>query len=993
MSTEPSISLIRQKLESSSGKDFWKGLDELGETEEFTEFLEKEFPRQAAPLASAVDRRDILKILGASLAFAGLSACARPGAPSEKIVPYVKAPEEMIPGQPLFFSTAINNGGYAEGILVESHQGRPTKIEGNPDHPASLGATSARTQATVLTVYDPDRSQFISETGDQRTWAEFTEALETALRTLDNGVGLAILTETVTSPSLSSLLNQVISRYPGAAWYQYDPTHDDAATKAAEASFGQAVSIQHDFSKADVILSFDFDFTNEGPGNLRYAKDFSRKRRIRQAGEEMNRLYQLESFPSPTGALADNRIPLNASELAAFAANVARGLGIDAPDVPLPSDTESYLEAVLEDLRSNKGNSLVLAGPNQSPDLHVLTHSINEVLGNIGNTVTIHEPVEVNPVDQTASLNALSDRLSNGEVQVLLVLGGNPAYNAPVGLGLKESIKAVPFSLHLGDYRDETGVLTTWHVNRAHYLEAWADSRAYDGTVTIQQPLISPFYGGRSDLEILAAALGKPNATPYETVQDHWKQQVSGDFDAFWRSALHSGTLEGTSAKRLDLKPNLLEVHFPESSGLRILVRPDPTIWAGRHSNNGWLQELPKPFNKITWENAAYLSPRTAEELGVRSHQLLNLSVGERTVTVPAWVQPGQAKDTVVLTMGYGRQEAGRIGNNIGVDAFSLLNGDENFDAPVQIEFAKGKARLASTQVHQNLNGTGERRHIIRSGTIGELNEHPDHVPFVHPVEHHTEDLYPDYEYNGYAWGMVIDMTVCNGCNACITACQSENNIPIVGKEQVLIGRELHWIRVDNYYRGDIDDPEIHHQPMPCQQCEKAPCEPVCPVGATVHDHEGLNVMVYNRCVGTRYCSNNCPYKVRRFNFLQYAELDTTSTELSLANNPDVTVRSRGVMEKCTYCTQRISQARIPADNEDRKILDGEIITACQGACPMEAIVFGDINDATSDVSIAKTSPLNYTMLEELQTKPRTSYLAKVTNPHPLLAPKQSGSH
>jgi MoCo/4Fe-4S cofactor protein with predicted Tat translocation signal len=993
MSNHPSVSSIREKLQESSGKDFWKGLDELGETEEFKEFLEKEFPRQAAPLAIAVDRRAFLKLLGASLAFAGLSACARPGAPNEKIVPYVKAPEEIIPGQPLFFSTAVANGGYAEGVLVESHQGRPTKIEGNPDHPASLGATSARTQATVLSVYDPDRSQFLSQDNERRTWLEFTAALTAAVEPLQNGVGLALLTETVTSPTLGSLIDEVLGRYPGAKWYQYDPTHDDAAAKAAEIAFGRPVSVQYDFSQANVILSLDADFTNEGPGNLRYAKEFSQRRRVRHAGDDMNRLYQLESYPSPTGALADHRIALGPSQIASLTATIARRLGLTAPEAEVPEGTEPLLEAILSDLLDNRGKSLVLAGPNQTAEIHVLAHAINEALDNVGTTVSFHEPVEFNPVDQAGSLESLSTSLSTGDVDVLLILGGNPAYNTPAGFELPKAISKVPFSVHLGDYKDETGALTTWHVNRAHYLETWGDSRAFDGTVTIQQPLISPFYGGHSDLEVLSALVDRPTTTSHDTIQSFWGTQVSGNFNSFWRSALHSGTVKGTAAEVIEVRVDTPQLSLPINTGLRVLIRPDPSIWDGRHSNNGWLQELPKPFNKITWENAAYLSPATAEELGVKTHQLVTLSVGTRRVTVPVWVQPGQAKDTVVLNMGYGRRKAGRIGTGIGVDAFSLLDGLERWDARVEIAPAKGSSQLATTQVHQSLDGTGERRHIIRSGTIDELNSHPNHVPFVHPVKHDDEDLYPDFEYTGYAWGMVIDMTVCNGCNACITACQAENNIPIVGKDQVLIGRELHWIRVDNYYRGDIDDPEIYQQPMLCQHCEKAPCEPVCPVGATVHDHEGLNVMVYNRCVGTRYCSNNCPYKVRRFNFLQYAELDTTATELSLANNPDVTVRSRGVMEKCTYCTQRISKARIQANNEDRQIRDGDVVTACQGACPMEAIVFGDINDPVSEVSLAKASPLNYTMLEELQTKPRTSYLAKVSNPHPLLGPGRLGDH
>ena len=987
MNDRPSIPAIRNKLETASGREFWRGLDELAETKEFQEFLEEEFPRQAAPLASAVDRRGFLKLLGASLAFAGLSACARPRAPTEKIVPYVQAPEEIIPGKPLFFASALTDGGYAEGLLVESHQGRPTKVEGNPDHPGSLGATHARTQATVLSLYDPDRSQFIVENGVRRDWETFATALAAAVDRLEDGAGLALLTETVTSPTLAALIEEVLERFPNARWHQYEPTHDDAAFAGANLAFGRSVSTRYDFSRADVILSLEADFTNEGPGRIRYARDFARHRRIRHAGDNMNRLYQLESFPTPTGSVADHRIPLGPGGIASFAASVARGIGVNAPETEPPDGLDELIKALVEDLEEHRGRSLIIAGPSQPAEVHALAHAMNSALDNVGSTVTYHEPVETKPENHLDSLNELSASLAAGDIEVLVVLGANPAYNTPAGLGIADALKRVPFSIHLGDYLDETGAVTTWHVNRAHYLETWGDARAFDGTVTIQQPLISPFYGGRSELEVLSALLARPDANSFQIVQDFWRERVSGSFDSFWQDALYRGTVQGTESASVEVTTGPIDIDLPVEDDLTMLIRPDPSIWDGRFANNGWLQELPKPFSKLTWENAAYLAPSTAERLGVSSHQLVTLSVGSRTVTAPVWIQPGQAAGTVVLSMGYGRRQAGRVGTGIGVDVFSLLNGDERWGTPVEIAQTSETTRLATTQVHQSLNGTGERRHIIRTGRVDEFREHPEHPTFVHPVEHHDEDLYPDFEYNGYAWGMVIDMTVCNGCNACITACQAENNIPIVGKDQVLIGRELHWIRVDSYYRGDIDNPEVFHQPMPCQQCEKAPCEPVCPVGATVHDHEGLNVMVYNRCVGTRYCSNNCPYKVRRFNFLQYAELDTTATELSLANNPDVTVRSRGVMEKCTYCTQRISQARIQAGNEGRQIREGEVVTACQSVCPMEAIVFGDVNDPGSQVSLAKASPLNYTLLEELQTKPRTSYLAKVTNPNPILAP------
>jgi len=987
----PTIDEIRQRLQSSKGREYWQGLDELADTDEFRAFLAEEFPRQAAPLEASLQRRDFMKLLGASLALAGLSACARPSLPHEKIVPYVQAPEQLVPGRPLFYATAITAGGYAEGLLAESHQGRPTKVEGNPDHPSSLGATSATTQATVLTLYDPDRSQAITENGATRGWDD----LAAALSDLGDGEGLAVLTETVTSPTLTRQLTALQERYPSMRWHQYDPLHADGAVLGTRTAFGRDVTVVPDFGAADVVFSLDADFTNAGPGRLAHARAFARKRRVRTADDAMGRLWMAQATPSPTGTLADHRVALTPAEIAALAAVVAGRLGVDAPAAELPAGVDdAWVDALVGELESSRGRALVVAGQEQPAPVHALAHAMNAALDAYGSTVTVHEPVEARPESHRASLRELVDAMNAGDVATLVIVGGNPVHTAPADVDFAAALERVATSVHLGLYRDETGQATTWHAPEAHHLEAWSDARAHDGTATVMQPIIQPFYGGRSAHELLALLSGDAESSSHDLVRETWRQRVEGDFEAFWQRAVHRGAIEGTASPSQDVGVSLADVTVPlPTDDLVLLLRPDPSIGDGRWANNGWLQELPKPFTKLTWENAALLSARTAESLDVRNEDLLELTVEGRSVTAPVWILPGQADGVVLLHLGFGRDAAGRVADGLGVNAYPLMRGDVGFAPQVQARKVRGRHRLASTQLHTALEGTGERRHIVRHGTLADLKAEPEHPHFVHPVQHHDADLYDDYVYESYAWGMVVDMSVCTGCNACVTACQSENNVPIVGKDQVLVGREMHWIRVDGYYAGSIDDPEYYQMPMACQHCEKAPCEPVCPVGATVHDSEGLNVMVYNRCVGTRYCSNNCPYKVRRFNFLQYAELDGDATELSLANNPDVTVRSRGVMEKCTYCTQRIARARIDANNEDRRIRDGEVVTACQAACPTEAIVFGDTNDPDSRVTATKASVLNYAVLEELNTVPRTTYLAHVRNPHPALAGDESGGH
>ena len=984
------LDVVRARLAGRQGPEYWRSLDELADTPAFQEFLRKEFPRQAAPMEASLDRRDFLKLLGASLALGGLTACARPPAAREAIVPYVVAPEHRIPGKPSFYATALLDGGYAEGVLAESHEGRPTHVEGNPDHPASLGAAHAVASASVLSLYDPDRSQQLSERGQPRSWTQFADAIGAALAALPSGGRLRLLTETITSPTLAAEIDALLATYPGARRHQWDPQHADGAIAGVRAAFdaGEAdIAPVYDLSRADVVVSFGADFTHTGPGRLRYARDFARRRRVRSATDDMNRLWLVETTPTPTGTLADHRKALAPADIAAFAAWVAAEVGVaDAPGADLPERVErAWADALVADLQGARGRSAVFAGPDQPAVVHALAHALNHALDNVGATVRYVTHPEAAPSVHATDLAELAADLRNGAVDVLVVLGANPVFTAAPELDFAAAMGRAALSVHVGEHLDETGLVATWHVPRAHALEAWGDARAFDGTVTVQQPLFAPVSGGRSDLEVLQALRGRADRSGYEALREAWQARVTGDFDAFWRRALYRGALENSAAPSVAVARRPIDLPLPPRAELVVHFHLDHGIGDGRYANNGWLQELPRPFSKLTWDNAAILAPATAERLGVASHDRLTVRSGGREVVLPVWVQPGQAQGTIGVALGFGRTAAGRVGNGVGTDVYPLRAGGA-WAVEATAERASGRHRLATTQIHHSLEGTGERRHIVRHGTMAELRAEPEHPHFVHPVEHPYHDLFPDYEYTSYKWGMVVDMTVCTGCNACVTACQSENNVPIVGKEQVIIGREMHWIRVDAYYQGDLDDPTFHNMPIACQHCEKAPCEPVCPVAATVHDNEGLNVMVYNRCVGTRYCANNCPYKVRRFNYLQFAELATNATELSLANNPDVTVRSRGVMEKCTYCTQRIAGARITAANEDRRIRDGEVVTACQSACPTEAIVFGDLNDATSAVVAAKASVLDYALLSELNTVPRTSYLAKVRNPHPALA-------
>ena len=981
------VSAIRQRLARSTGQEYWRSLEELAQTEDFQWFLDNEFPREARAFRSAVDRRQFLQVMGASLALAGLSACTRQ--PTEKIVPYVRQPEQIVPGRPLFFATALPLGGVASAVLVESHMGRPTKVEGNPEHPASRGATDAFAQAAVLTLYDPDRSQVITDVGEIRPWSAFVAAIRGALegQREQSGAGLRVLTETVTSPTLADQLRALLAAFPAARWHQYEPVHRDNALAGARAAFGVDVDTRYRFDQADVILSLDADFLSCGPGHLRYVREFTAKRRVQGEHAEMNRLYAVESMPTNTGAIADHRLPLRASQIEDFARAVAAGLGLP---LQAPAGLEAHtkwIAVLVRDLQKHRGSSLVIAGEEQPPAVHALAHAMNDALGNAGRTVVYAEPVAATPTLQTQSLRELVADMQAGKVALLLILGGNPVFSAPADVPFAPALAKVPLSVHLGLYNDETSQLCHWHIPEAHPLESWSGGRAYDGTITIMQPLIAPLYDGKTAHEVLAVLSDRPERSSHDIVRDYWKtRHGAGDFELFWRKTLHDGFIADSASlpKPVTLRPvasidALRAGAKSDRKGLEIVFRPDPTIFDGRFANNGWLQELPKSLTRLTWDNAALIAPATAERLGLANEEVVELAYGGRTLRAPIWILPGQAPDAVTVHLGYGRTHAGKVGSGTGFNAYALRTADAPwFAGGLELRKTGDRHALASTQHHHSMEG----RPLVRVATLEEYRRHPD---FAHEMEEtpaRDESMYPpDHPYDGNAWGMDIDLNACVGCNACAIACQAENNIAVVGKTEVARGHEMHWIRVDRYYAGDLDNPETYHQPVPCMHCENAPCEIVCPVGATVHSSEGLNDMVYNRCVGTKYCSNNCPYKVRRFNWFLYS--DWTTESLKPLRNPDVTVRSRGVMEKCTYCVQRISHARIDAQKEDRPIRDGEIVTACQQVCPAQAITFGNINDKNSRVAQLKAEPRNYGLLSSLNTRPRTTYLARLRNPNP----------
>jgi MoCo/4Fe-4S cofactor protein with predicted Tat translocation signal len=981
--------------------EFWRSLEEKAGDPAFQERLYNEFPSQIEAITDPVARRTFLKLMGASLALAGVTACTKQ--PAEKIVPYVKQPEELIPGKPLFYATSMAFGGVATGLLVESHEGRPTKIEGNPLHPGSLGATDVFAQAAILGLYDPDRSQTLTNLGEIRPWSSFLGAMNAALTAQKplKGAGLRILTESINSPTLAAQIRELLTRFPSAKWHQWDPaSRENVRLGSAFAFSGEYVDAQYRFEQADVILSLDADFLGSGPGSLRYAREFSKRRRPEDAAR-MNRLYAIESMPTSTGARADHRLPMKPSAIEHAARAIAAGVGMPGGSggAGRAGGSDKFIAAVAKDLQAHRGKSLVIAGDSQPPSVHTLAHAMNQALGNVGKTVVYTQTVEAEPVSQLASIRDLVADMNAGKVDLLVIVGGNPVYSAPVDLQFADALGKVQLRTHLSLYDDETSALCQWQIPEAHFLEAWSDARAFDGATSIVQPLIAPLYGGKSAHEVLASMSERPERSGHDIVREHWK--IDKDESA-WRRWLHDGVMPNTAfaPKAVRLFPNLQHTTQPAPSGLEISFRNDPSVLDGRFANNGWLQELPKPITRLTWDNAVLVSPRTADTLkasespaftggehGQIVTDVVELKYKGRSVRGALFAVVGHPDDCVTVHLGYGRSRGGRVAAGAGFNANSIRTSDTLSDEPsfgmgVEVTVTGEKFSLACTQYHHLMDGRG----LVRAVTRDEYLHDPKSVhegPGMEPPPPKTLTMYPEVKYDGYKWGMAIDVNSCIGCNACVVGCQAENNIPVVGKDQVLRGREMHWLRVDTYYRGETANPETYFQPVPCMQCENAPCEVVCPVGATAHSHEGLNDMVYNRCVGTRYCSDNCPYKVRRFNFLLYQDFDTPA--LKLGRNPDVTVRSRGVMEKCTYCVQRINAAKIDSEKGDRAVRDGEIKTACEQACPADAIVFGNLNDPNSRVAKLQGEVRNYALLAELNTRPRTTYLAAVRNVNPEL--------
>ena len=1021
------LSEVRERLDGLRGRKYWRSLEELADTPGFREMLERELPRHASEWqGDGVSRRRFLQLSSASLALAGLTGCTRQ--PLESIVPYVEQPEQVVPGDPLYFATAFPMGGYAQGVLVESHTGRPTKIEGNPEHPANPGGgTDLFAQASVLQLYDPDRSGVVTYLRQIRTWDDFKNEIRLKMQALRSlgGEGLRILSRTVTSPTLAAQREALLSELPGARWHQYEPAGRHNVHRAAVRAFGEPLEVRYELADADVILALDSDFLTEGPGAVRHAHQWAERRRAGAGAgtgspdpSAMNRLYSVEASPTNTGASADHRLALSPSRIAAFTLALAAELGVaGAGDAggsgQLDDATLRWVEAAAEDLRAHRGRALVVAGDALPVPVQVLVHAINGALGAAGRTVVYTQPVAAAPVDQVESIAALARDLGEGAVDTLVILDGNPVFDAPADVDFRSAIQQARLRIQAGLYRDETSDYCQWHVPMAHYLESWSDARGADGTASLIQPLIDPLYKGHTVHEIVAQLAGRGDATSYELVREHWQGRLGADggFERAWRRALHDGVVPDTAFEPRDATAGgvagaaaevrqLLAAAGGAGGEMEIVFRADPSIWDGSYANNAWLQELPKPITRLTWDNAALMSPATAERLGVdgiepelvHRRPMVRLAVAERTVELPAWVVPGHADDTVTLHLGYGRRSAGRVGDGVGFDVYPLRTTAAMWQARAGAERSGGTYPMATTQDHFSMEG----RALVRSVPVELYREHPE---IVHEMGIHAPDVsfYPPFEYEGYAWGLAVDLNACTGCNACVVACQSENNIPTVGKEQVINGREMHWIRIDRYFEGDDADTvaAIHNQPVLCMHCEQAPCEVVCPVAATVHSSEGLNDMVYNRCVGTRYCSNNCPYKVRRFNFLDYRADEVEMDKMQ--RNPDVTVRTRGVMEKCTYCVQRINRARIEAKVAGQrarreggghgKIADGAIETACQQACPADAIVFGDVNDPDSRVSRRKAEPLDYSLLESIGTRPRTTYLAKLRNPNPALEP------
>jgi MoCo/4Fe-4S cofactor protein with predicted Tat translocation signal len=967
---------------SPPGGAYWRTLEELAATPEFAAAVERDVPRFRDVLG-AFDRRRFLQLMAASMALGGLSACG-PEENPRQLLPYVEQPPGIVPGRSRYYATATTADGYATGVLVAHQMARPIKVEGNPDHPASLGAASAIMQATILGLYDPRRAQSIVGNGQIDTWESFITALYERRDGLlaRHGEGLQLLTGTITSPSLAAQIATLQQQFPAMQWHQWEPLHRDNEFAAAEQAFGRPLERTFDIDSADVIFAVESDLISAAPGWLAHARHFAARRRPNETGGQMSRVYAIESTPTLIGAKADHRLPMRPAEVLAALRYLAGAVGA-GPKEWAQTDVKdaNWLNAAAQDLTQHHGRALVHAGREQPVEIHLIADAINAALGAFGRTIRLIEPVAASPISQRQSLETLVVDMQAGNVDTLLMLETNPLYSAPADVDFAGALKRVPFSVSLALYADETAQAATWMLPATHEYEAWSDVRAFDGTITIQQPQVRRIYAGHSAQELLAVLQADTTSSDSDLLYQYWQhvaqEQGRGDFETFWHESLRVGVVENSAAPTVTATPATdLAAKLPAPAGSRpgldLLFRRDPLIWDGRFADNPWLLETPRPFTQLTWGNAALIAPATAQRLDLETEDVVEITAQNRKLQMPIFVLPGQAADCITLLLGFGRR-AGGLGVDVGVDAYRLRPAASPWLAAADAITKTGdKLRLATTQAQNRVAG----RDLIHEGALMEYQQNPHFLE----QKAHEDSLYTAYSYPRHAWAMAIDLNSCIGCQACAVACQAENNVPVVGKDEVLMGRIMHWLRIDRYYSGPPENPDIAFEPVPCMHCENAPCEVVCPVHATVHDHDGLNLMVYNRCIGTRFCSNNCPYKVRRFNFFGYAMSEDRPAE---SWNPQVSVRDRGVMEKCTYCIQRIRTTLIDADRENRPIRDGDIVTACQQSCPTQAIIFGDRNDPDSAVVRRKASPLDYVLLEELNTRPRTSYSALIRNPNP----------
>jgi Fe-S-cluster-containing dehydrogenase component len=998
---------------------YWRSLEEklrLADPSQ-QEALMAERAQEFTPEQTAADhvgRRGFMNILGASVALLGAAGCRRP---VDKILPYAKMPEEVVLGVPTFYATAYQRRNEAVGLLVETHEGRPTKVEGNPEHPASLGATDLASQAAILDLYDPDRSGTPVKGVQEADWVDFEKELAAKLPALaaDGGAKLRILTEPSISPSFFRLRELVKRKFPSAKFVTYVPASDSSVKEGTKLATGTALAPQYGFDKAKTIVSLDADFLSGESGGLRNTRLFAQGRRLRSASDDMSRLYQAEATHSLTGAAADHRLRIAASQVEKLALALAVELSekhhVDLGELAdtakrlgraeLGPKAAAWVKAAAADLALHRGAGVVIAGNGQPARVHALAFALNKLLGNLDRTVVARPAQDNEESDNLEDIKDLAASIKAGGVDVLLVLGGNPVYNAPADLDFAGILKTVPFSVHLSEHRDATSLVTTWHLPRSHAFEAWGDLKSQDGTVSVQQPLIAPLRDTRSDLEVLALLADVPSKKGIDIVKATMKPFISSE--NAWKRALSTGIAvpAATAARTIDaIKADRVAGAFasakvaeaPTKDNLEVVFTTCCKLGDGRSANNAWLQELAEPMTRIVWDNAALLSPTTAKELGIKSGDVVSLTRGNRSIEAAAWVQPGLADNTVSISLGWGRTDLGMVAKGAGFDAYPLRTTDAAYVATgVKLANTGKTYKLVQTQEHDSMEG----RPVAIEATLAEYRKQPQFPELKAPPPSRTLPLWSKVDYTkGHRWGMTMDLNACTGCGACVVACQAENNILMVGKEQVGKGRELAWLRIDRYFLGDAEDPQVALQPVACQQCEEAPCENVCPVNATAHSSEGLNDMAYNRCIGTRYCANNCPYKVRRFNYLDFksefwfpeekmlSPMKDPPKTVQMQFNPDVTVRMRGVMEKCTYCVQRIQRVKIETKRNGREIKDGEINTACAQACAAEALVFGDLNDPHSKVAKLTELDRRYRLLADLGTKPRTTYLGKVRNPN-----------